>query len=59
MGYADIHAHNTKCQVQGQFYVKDTFKFFITKIWEEISTSMKTLSYNQFKKQYKRILLNS
>ena len=38
-------------------YGKHTFKFAITKILEEIPTSMKTLSYYQFKKQYKRILL--
>ena len=29
------------------------------KIWEEILTNIKTLSYYQFEKQYKRILLNS
>ena len=29
---------------------KHTFKFAITKIWEEIPTNIKTLSYYQFKK---------
>ena len=29
------------------------------KVWEEIPTNIKTLSYYQFEKQYKRILLNS
>ena len=33
--------------------------FAIAKTWEEIPTKIKTLSYNKFKKQYKRILLNS
>ena len=34
-------------------YGKDAFKFAITKIWEEVPTNIKTLSYYQFKKQYK------
>ena len=34
-------------------YGKDTFKFTITKIWEKVPTNIKTLSYYQFKKQYK------
>ena len=29
------------------------------KKWEEIPINIKTLSYYQFKKQYKRIVLNS
>ena len=29
---------------------KHTFKFAITKIWEEIPTNIKTLCYYQFKK---------
>ena len=40
-------------------YGKHTFKFAITKTWEEITTKIKTLSYHKFKKEYKRILVNS
>ena len=40
-------------------YGKHTFKFAITKTWEEIPTKIKTLSYHKFKKEYKRILVNS
>ena len=58
MGYADIHSHNTRCASNLNFqvprirsnYGKHTFKFVITKILEEIPTSMKTLSYYQLKK---------
>ena len=65
MGYADIHSHNTRCASNLTFrvprirsnYGKHTFKFAITKILEEIPTSMKTLSYYQFKKRCKRVLL--
>ena len=65
MGYADIQSHNTRCTSNLNFhlprirsnYFKHTFKFAITKILEEIPTSMKTLSYNKFKKKYKPILL--
>ena len=65
MGYADIHSQNTRCASNLTFrvprirsnYGKHTFKFAITKILEEIPTSMKTLSYYQFKKQCKRVLL--
>ena len=65
MGYADIHSHNTRCASNLNFHVprirsnygKHTFKFAITKILEEIPTSMKTLSYYQLKKKNKRILL--
>ena len=49
-----IHSHNTR---YASNYGKHTFKFAITKIWEEILTNTKTLGYHQFKKQYKRILL--
>ena len=59
MGYADIHSHNTRCASNLNFHLprirsnngKHTFKFAITRILEEIPTSMKTLSHYQFKKQ--------
>ena len=64
---SDIHSHNTRYASNLNFHVpgarsnygKHTFTFAITKIWEETPTNIKTLSYFQFKKQYKRILLNS
>ena len=37
----------------------NTFKFAITKTWQEIPTKIKTLSYHNVKKEYKRILVNS
>ena len=37
----------------------NTYFCAIGKIWEEIPTSMKTLGYFQFKKNYKTFLLNS
>ena len=37
-------------------YSKHTFKFAITKTWEEIPTKIKTLSCHKFKKEYKKIL---
>ena len=63
MGYADIHSHNTRYASNHNFHVPRIrsimpHKSVITKISEEIPTSMKALSYYQFKKQYKRILLN-
>ena len=65
MGYVDIHSHNNRCESNLNFHVprirsnygKHTFQFVITTILKEIPTSMKTLSYYQFKKKYKRILL--
>ena len=33
--------------------------FAITKTWEKIPTTIKTLSYHKFKKEYKLILVNS
>ena len=64
---SDIHSHNTRYASNLNFHVprvksnygKHTFKFAITKIWEATPTNIKTLSYFQFKKKYKRILLNS
>ena len=64
---SDIHAHNTRYPSNLNFrvprirsnYGKHTFKFAITKTWEVIPTKIKTLSYHQFKKEYKRILVNS
>ena len=64
---SDIHSHNTRYASNLNFHVprvrsnygKHTFTFAITKIWEETPNNIKTLSYFQFKKQYKRILLNS
>ena len=35
-------------------YGKHTFRFVITKTWEEILTKIKTLSYHKFKKEYKQ-----
>ena len=63
----DIHSHNTRYASDLNFHVprvrsnygKHTFKFAITKTWEEIPTKIKTLSYHKFKKEYKRILVNS
>ena len=54
--YKHIHALHEEDIILLQ--VKDTFQFGITKIWEEIPTNTKTLSYYQFKKQFKLILLN-
>ena len=64
---SDICSHNTRYASNLNFHVprvrsnygKHTFKFPITKTWEETLTNIKTLSYFQFNKQYKRILLNS
>ena len=64
---SDIHSHNTRYASNLNFHVprvrsnygKHTFKFAITKTWEEIPTKIKTLSYHKFKKEYKRILVNS
>ena len=64
---SDIHSHNTRYASNLNFheprvrsnYGKHTFKFAVTKIWEETPTNIKTLSYFQFKKKFKRILLNS
>ena len=64
---SDIHSHNTRYASNLNFrvprvrsnYGKHTFKFAITKTWEEIPTKIKTLSYHKFKKEYKRILVNS
>ena len=64
---SDIHFHNTRYASNLNFHVpcvrsnygKHTFKFAITKTWEEIPTKIKTLSYHKFKKEYKRILVNS
>ena len=64
---SDIHSYNTRCASNLNFHVprvrsnygKHTFKFAITKTWEEIPTKIKTLSYHKFKKEYKRILVNS
>ena len=64
---SDIHSHNTRYASNLNFrvprvrsnYSKHTFKFAITKTWEEIPTKIKTLSYHKFKKEYKRILVNS
>ena len=61
----DIHSYNTRYASNFNFHVpcvrlncgKHTFKFAITKIWEETPTNIKTVNYFQFKKQYKRILL--
>ena len=36
-----------------------TFRFAITKAWEEIPTKIKTLSYHKIKKENKQILVNS
>ena len=33
--------------------------FAITNTWEEIPSKIKTLSYQKFKREYKRILVNS
>ena len=46
--YKHIHAPHEEDIILLQ--VKHTFQFGITKIWEEIPTSTKTLSYYQFKK---------
>ena len=54
--YKHIHALHEGDIILWQ--VKHILKFGITKIWEEIPTNTKTLSYYQFKKQYKLILLN-
>ena len=35
-------------------YGKHTFRFAITKTWEDIPTKIKTLSYHKFKKEYKK-----
>ena len=64
---SDIHSYNTRYASNLNFHVprvksnygKHTFKFAITKTWEEIPTKIKTLSYHKFKKEYKRILVNS
>ena len=64
---SDIYSHNTRYATNLNFHVpcvrsnhgKHTFKFAITKTWEEIPTKIKTLSYHKFKKEYKWILLNS
>ena len=64
---SDIHSHNTRYASNLNFHVprvrsnygKHAFKFAITKTWEEIPTKVKTLSYYKFKKEYKRILVNS
>ena len=65
---SDIHSHNTRYASNLNIshvphvrsnYGKCTFKFAITKTWEETLTNIKTLSHFQFKKQCKRILLNS
>ena len=58
---SDIHFHNTRYASNLNFYVtrvrsnygKHTFKFAITKTWEEIPTKIKTLSYHEFKKEYR------
>ena len=64
---SDIHSHNTRYASNFNFHVprvrsnygKHTFKFAINRTWEEIPTKIKTLSYHKFKKEYKRILVNS
>ena len=64
---SDIHSHNTRYASNLNIshvrhvrsnYGKRTFKFAITKTWEETLTNIKTLSHFQFKKQCKRILPN-
>ena len=64
---SDFHSHNTRYASNHNFHVprvrsnygKHTFRFAITKTWEEIPTKIKTLSYHKFKKEYKQILVNS
>ena len=64
---SDIHSHNTRYASNLNFHVPcvrsnygtHTFKFAITKTWEEIPIKIKTLSYHKFKKEYKQILVNS
>ena len=64
---SDIHSHNTRYASNLNSHVphvrsnygKHTFKFAITKTWEETLINIKILSYFQFKKQYETILLDS
>ena len=64
---SDIHSYNTRYVLNLILHVpcvrsnygKYTFRFAITKTWEEIPTKIKTLSYHKFKKEYKQILVNS
>ena len=64
---SDIHSCNTRYASNLKFHVphvksnygKHTFRFAITKTWEEIPTKIKTLSYHKFEKEYKQILVNS
>ena len=58
MDFAYKHIHALQEEDIILWQVKHTLKFAITKIWGEIPTNTKTLSYYQFKKQFKLILLN-
>ena len=62
----DIHSYNNSyasnlnfhvSRVKGSNYGKHTFRFAITKTWEEIPTEVKTLSYHKFEREYKKFWL--
>ena len=63
---SDVHSYNTRYASNLNFHVpcvrsnygKHTFRFAITKTWEEIPTKIKTLSYHKLKKECKQILVN-
>ena len=48
-----------KIEQSTKIFIYRDLKFAITKTWQEIPTKIKTLSYHKFKKEYKRILVNS
>ena len=64
---SDIHSHDTRYTSNFNFHVpqirsnygKPTFKFAITKTWEETPTKIKTLSHHKLGKGCKQILVNS
>jgi hypothetical protein len=64
---SDVHGYNTRFAANSNFYRpiaktnygKHDLKFTISKIYEEIPARIKYLDNNQFKKQYKRFLLQS
>ena len=64
---SDIHSHDTRYTSNFNFHVpqirsnygKPTFKFAITKTWEESPTKIKTLSHHKLGKGCKQILVNS
>lgn len=62
----EVHQHNTRYASKQNFYRNkvrtnygvQTFRFSASKIWENIPSTLKTLSFNNFKIQLKKYLLS-